>query len=67
MAGPAWRVEPGLLGYPEAVAAMQAHIAAIAAGRAGERVWLVEHPPLYTSGTSREGGGSDVGGPVSGV
>ena len=43
---------PGLVPYPDAIAGMQAHIARMAAGEAGERVWLVEHPPLYTSGTS---------------
>ncbi len=47
-----WRTEPGLLAYPEAVATMQARAAAIRAGTAAERVWLVEHPPLYTAGTS---------------
>lgn len=47
-----WRVEEGLTGYPEAVAAMRARVEAIRAGTAGERVWLVEHPPLYTAGTS---------------
>ncbi len=47
-----WRVEPGLTGYDAAVAAMEARIADIAAGRADELVWLVEHPPLYTAGTS---------------
>ena len=47
-----WRTEPGLLGYPDALAAMQARAAAIRAGAAGELVWLVEHPPLYTAGTS---------------
>jgi lipoyl(octanoyl) transferase len=48
----AWQVEPGLLPYPAAVAAMQARAAAIRAGTAPELVWLVEHPPLYTAGTS---------------
>ncbi len=47
-----WVVREGLLPYPEAVAAMEARAAAIAAGEAGEQVWLVEHPPLYTAGTS---------------
>ena len=47
-----WRREPGLLGYPEAVAAMRRRVAAIRAGTATELVWLVEHPPLYTAGTS---------------
>jgi lipoyl(octanoyl) transferase len=47
-----WRVEPGLTPYPAAVAFMEARVAAIAAGEAEELVWLVEHPPLYTAGTS---------------
>ncbi len=49
---PEWVVAPGLVPYPDAVAAMQARIAAIRAGEAPERVWLLEHPPLYTAGTS---------------
>jgi lipoyl(octanoyl) transferase len=48
----AWSVAPGLTPYPEALAAMQQRIAAIRAGTASEQVWLVEHPPLYTAGTS---------------
>jgi lipoyl(octanoyl) transferase len=51
-AGPDWRVAPGLTPYPEAVVAMQERVAAIRAGAAAELVWLVEHPPLYTAGTS---------------
>ncbi len=47
-----WWAAPGLTPYPDAIAAMQTHVAAIHAGAARERVWLVEHPPLYTSGTS---------------
>jgi lipoyl(octanoyl) transferase len=47
-----WLVSPGLTGYEEAIAAMEALAEAIAAGRAPERVWLLEHPPLYTAGTS---------------
>lgn len=47
-----WRTEPGLLPYPQALADMQARVAAIREGTAGELVWLVEHPPLYTAGTS---------------
>lgn len=47
-----WTVAPGLVDYPEAVAAMEARAEAIRAGEAGEQVWLVEHPPLYTAGTS---------------
>jgi lipoyl(octanoyl) transferase len=48
----AWRVAPAPVPYDEALAAMEARAAAIAAGTAGELVWLIEHPPLYTSGTS---------------
>jgi lipoyl(octanoyl) transferase len=48
----AWTVANGLTPYPAAVAAMEARVAAILAGTAGEQVWLVEHPPLYTAGTS---------------
>ena len=47
-----WRLAEGLTPYPEALDAMTAQVAAIRAGTAGERVWLVEHPPLYTAGTS---------------
>ena len=49
-----WRVEPGLLDYGAALASMEARAAAIRAGEAGELVWLVEHPPLYTAGTSAQ-------------
>ena len=47
-----WAVAPGLTGYDAAVLPMEARADAIAAGEANERVWLVEHPPLYTAGTS---------------
>lgn len=47
-----WAVSPGLVDYETAVAAMEARAAAIAAGEAGELVWLLEHPPLYTAGVS---------------
>jgi len=47
-----WIISPGLTGYLAAVAAMEARVAAIAAGTASEAVWLLEHPPLYTAGTS---------------
>src|SRR3989440_1061861 len=47
-----WRISDSAVGYPEAVAAMEARAADIASGQAGELVWLLEHPPLYTSGTS---------------
>ncbi len=47
-----WRTAPGRVDYPEAVATMEARVAAIRGGEASELVWLVEHPPLYTAGTS---------------
>jgi len=47
-----WRVAAGLVAYPGALAEMEATAAAIADGRANERVWLLEHPPLYTEGAS---------------
>lgn len=47
-----WRHFPGLSPYPETLQAMEAHIAAMHEGRAGEALWLLEHPPLYTAGTS---------------
>jgi lipoyl(octanoyl) transferase len=49
-----WKVSPGLTGYEEAVALMEARVANIAAGQAPELVWLVEHPALYTAGTSAD-------------
>jgi len=49
-----WRVASAPVGYPDAVAAMEARVAAIAAGSAAEEVWLLEHPPLYTAGTSAD-------------
>src|ERR1700733_8241694 len=51
-----WRVSRGPVPYPEAIASMEARVAAIAAGQAPELVWLLEHPPLYTSGTSGKPG-----------
>ena len=47
-----WAVAPAEIGYDEAVAAMEARADAIARGEASETVWLLEHPPLYTAGTS---------------
>ena len=47
-----WRMSDQPVPYPDAVAAMEERVAAIAAGAAPELVWLLEHPPLYTSGTS---------------
>ena len=47
-----WLISDQPIPYPQAVAMMEARVADIAAGRAGELVWLLEHPSLYTSGTS---------------
>ncbi|MGC9418083.1 MAG: lipoyl(octanoyl) transferase LipB [Rhodovulum sp.] len=51
---PEWRVLDGLAPYEATCAEMEARAEAIAAGRAGEAIWLVEHPPLYTAGTSAD-------------
>ncbi len=53
-----WRISDSPVPYPDAIAAMEERVAAIAAGIAPELVWLLEHPPLYTSGTS--GNSSDL-------
>lgn len=47
-----WRISPGQIAYPEALAEMEARVAAIREGTAPELVWLLEHPPIYTAGTS---------------
>lgn len=47
-----WRVSPGLIDYPEAVTEMESRVTAIRAGHAAELVWCLEHPSLYTAGTS---------------
>ncbi len=47
-----WARSPGLVDYAAAEAAMEARVAAIADGTAGELVWLLEHPPLYSAGVS---------------
>jgi lipoyl(octanoyl) transferase len=47
-----WAVSSGHVPYPQAVAAMEARAQAIAEGQAGELVWLLEHPPLYSGGVS---------------
>ncbi|MDB6177447.1 lipoyl(octanoyl) transferase LipB [Paracoccus sp. Z330] len=49
-----WIISEGLTGYDDAVAFMEARVAAIHQGSADELVWLVEHPPLYTAGTSAQ-------------
>ncbi len=51
---PEWTLTPGLTPWPEAFAAMEARAAAIAEGKADEQIWLLEHPPLYTAGTSAD-------------
>ncbi len=51
-----WRIASGLVPYQEALAAMEARAEAIAAGEAPELIWLLEHPPLYTAGTSAKAG-----------
>ena len=47
-----WRISDSAVGYEAAVAEMEARVAAIALGSAGDLVWLLEHSPLYTAGTS---------------
>lgn len=52
-----WLIAPRPVTYDEALAGMEAQVQAIAEGRGAERVWLIEHPPLYTAGTSARGQG----------
>ena len=52
IAGVEWRVSDGLTPYEDALATMERRAAAIRAGDAAELVWLLEHPPLFTAGTS---------------
>ena len=52
MSKPEWQISDGPVPYAEALAAMEARVADIRAGRARELIWLLEHPPLYTAGTS---------------
>lgn len=51
---PEWTVSAGLTDYAAALADMEARAAAIHAGEGDERIWLLEHPPLYTAGTSAD-------------
>ena len=51
---PEWRIEDGLVDYPTALQVMEERVAALNAGEAPELVWLLEHPPLYTAGTSAD-------------
>ena len=60
-----WRIEPGLTGYQDALDAMEARADAIRRDNAAEMVWLVEHPPLYTAGTSAQDRRSDRSGSLS--
>jgi lipoyl(octanoyl) transferase len=52
MTRPEWRISDGLVPYDEALATMEARVADIRAGHARELIWLLEHPPIYTAGTS---------------
>jgi lipoyl(octanoyl) transferase len=47
-----WKISDNLVPYPEAVSAMETRAAFIAAGASSEQVWLLEHPSIYTAGTS---------------
>ena len=49
-----WKISEGLVSYPDALAHMEAQVAGIRAGTLPEQVWLLEHPPLYTAGTSAD-------------
>ncbi|MBA3878524.1 MAG: lipoate-protein ligase B [Sphingobium sp.] len=49
-----WRVDTASVAYPDALAMMEARAAAVAAGTARELIWLLEHPPIYTAGTSAD-------------
>jgi len=49
-----WKISDQPVAYPDALAAMEARAAAIAAGAASEQVWLLAHPPIYTAGTSAQ-------------
>lgn len=53
-AGVEWQTSLAPVPYPTAIAEMEARVAAIIAGQAPELVWLLEHPPLYTAGTSAD-------------
>ena len=49
-----WRNSDGLTAYPDAVAEMERRVGEISSGTAAEQIWLLEHPPLYTAGTSAQ-------------
>ena len=50
--GVGWLVSDTVVPYPDAIARMETHVGAMAAGESNELVWLLEHPPIYTAGTS---------------
>ena len=52
--GVEWQISAGPVGYPDALAAMEERAADVLAGRRPELIWLLEHPPLYTGGTSAD-------------
>jgi len=52
---PEWRISDAPVPYEEALAVMEQRVAEIRHGQAGELIWLLEHPPLYTAGTSSKG------------
>ncbi len=54
MSGVLWQISEAPVAYPDAVSFMEERAGAIRAGSAPETVWLVEHPPLYTAGTSAD-------------
>jgi len=47
-----WEIASDLVSYPDAIGRMEERVSAITEGRADELIWLIEHPPLYTAGTS---------------
>jgi len=51
-----WRIDDGQIDYQTALAVMDERVAGIRAGKVGELAWLLEHPPLYTAGTSAQAG-----------
>ncbi len=53
---PEWRISDTPVPYPEALSTMEERVARIRDGGAGELIWLLEHPPLYTAGTSAKEG-----------
>jgi lipoyl(octanoyl) transferase len=54
MQPPEWQISKEIVDYPAALAAMESHVERLIAGEAPEKIWLLEHPPLYTGGTSAD-------------